>query len=417
MTNKSNKYTAFIGLDWADQKHDISVVSSIGDNPVHQVILHTPEALNEWLVKLRQQYPEGQIALCLEQSKGALIFHLLGYDFLTILPINPKNFANFRKSFTSSGAKSDCTDADLLREFVTLHHDRLRPWKPDDEQTRTIAFLAEGRRKAVQERTRLTNRLRSTLKLYFPQAIKLVGENLHNSMALDFLHKWPQLHNLQREKSKTVEKFYFAHNSRSSERIKERMTLISSALPVTNDKAVIKSCLITIKMLIGQLEQLNKAIDEFELELKSLYNKHPDKDIFDSFPGSGQALAPRLLAAWGTDRDRYDSADSMQKYSGTAPVTKASGKSKIVVRRLACPKFLLQTFHEFANCSRQSSIWAQAYYEMLRNHGKNHHAAVRSLAFKWIRIMYRCWQDRTPYDEIKYLKALKKSNSPLLEFV
>jgi transposase len=417
MKNKTNQYTAFVGLDWADQKHDISVISSAGGTPVHQVISHTPEKLSEWLRKLRQQYPEGQIAICLEQSKGALIFHLLGYDFLTILPVNPKNFASFRKAFTSSGAKSDFTDADLLREFVTVHHDRLRPWKPDDEQTRTISFLAEGRRKTVQERTRLTNRLRSTLKLYFPQAIELAGASLYSSMALDFLHKWPQLLDLQRAKNKTVENFYFAHNSRSPERIKERLLLINSTIPLTTDKAVIKSCLITIKMLIGQIAQINRAIDEFDLEIKSLYDKHPDKDIFGSFPGSGDALGPRLVAAWGTDRDRYDSANSMQKYSGTAPVTKASGKSKIIVRRLACPKFLLQTFHEFANCSRQSSIWAQAYYEMLRDHGKNHHTAVRSLAFKWIRIMYRCWQDRTKYDEVKYLKALKKSNSPLLEFV
>ncbi len=417
MTNKTNKYTAFIGVDWADQKHDISVVSSTGGTPVHQVISHTPEALNQWLVKLRQQYPDGQIAICLEQSKGALIFHLLGYDYLTILPVNPKNFASFRQAFTSSGAKSDFTDADLLREFVTVHHDRLRPWKPDDEQTRTISFLVEGRRKTVQERTRLTNRLRSTLKLYFPQAIELVGESLCSSMALDFLNKWPQLRDLQRAKSKTVEKFYFSHNSRSPERIKERVLLINSTIPLTTDKAVIKTCLITIKMLVGQIAQLNRAIDEFDLEIKSLYDKHPDQDIFGSFPGSGAALGPRLVAAWGTDRDRYDSANSMQKYSGIAPVTKASGKSKIVARRLACPKFLLQTFHEFANCSRNYSIWAQAYYEMLRGHGKNHHTAIRSLAFKWIRIMYRCWQDRTKYDEIKYLKALKKSNSPLLEFV
>jgi hypothetical protein len=157
--------------------------------------------------------------------------------------------------------------------------------------------------------------------------------------------------------------------------------------------------------------------------MNSTWNSNPYttsiliKDIFDSFPGSGDALGPRLLSAWGTERDRYDSADSMQKYSGIAPVTKASGKSKIVVRRLACSKFLLQTFHEFANCSRQSSVWAQAYYEMLRSHGKTHHTAIRSLAFKWIRIMYRCWQDRTRYDEVKYLQALKKSNSLVLKFI
>ena len=417
MKNKTNKFVAFVGVDWADCKHDVSVLSETGGKPVHQVIAHTPEALSEWLTKLRQQYPEGQIAICLEQSKGALIFHLLGYDFLTIFPINPKSLARFREAFTPSGAKNDFNDADLCREFVSTHRDRLRPWKPDDEHTRTITFLAEGRRKAVDERTKLTSRLRSTLKKYFPQAVELLGDKLHSKMALDFIQRWPQLADLQKAKPDTVQKFYVAHNSRSSQLIEERLKLIRSAVPLTTDQAVIKSSLLTMKMLAGQIIQLNTSIDEYEQELKTLYDNHPDRDIFDSFPGSGGALGPRLLAAWGSDRDRHDSATSMQKFSGTAPVTKASGKSKIVMRRLACPTFLLQTFHEFANCSRRVSVWAQAYYEMLRDHGKSHHTAVRSLAFKWIRIMFRCWKDRTKYDEVKYLQALKRSNSPLREYL
>lgn len=417
MKNKTNKFVAFVGIDWADCKHDISTVPTTGGKPAHQVITHTPEALSEWLTKLRQQYPEGQIAICLEQSKGSLIFHLLGYDFLTIFPVNPKALAHFREAFTPSGAKSDFSDADLCREFVSTHRDRLRPWKPDDEHTRTITFLAEGRRKAVDERTRLTSRLRSTLKMYFPQALELLGDKLHSKMALDFIGRWPQLADLQKAKPETIQKFYVTHNSRSSQLIKERLKLIKSAVPLTADQAVIKSSLLTMKMLAGQITQLNNSVDEYEQELKSLYNNHPDKDIFDSFPGSGGVLGPRLLAAWGNNRDRHDSASSMQKFSGTAPVTRASGKSKIVMRRLACPTFLLQTFHEFANCSRRFSVWAQAYYEMLRDHGKSHHTAVRALAFKWIRIMFRCWKDRTKYDEVKYLQALKRSNSPLREYL
>jgi len=416
MKHKTNKFTAFVGIDWADQKHDISISANSGA-PFCQVIQHTPEALTEWLGALREQFPEGKIAVCLEQSKGSLIFHLLGYEFLTLFPVNPKSFARFREAFITSGAKGDPSDADLLRELVAVHNDRLRPWKPDDEQTRTISFLAEGRRKTVGERTRLTNRLRSTLKMYFPQAIELVGESLHSTMALDFLRKWPQLSDVQRAQDKTVHTFYSTRNSRSPERIKERLELIRSTSPLTNDRAVIKTCLITVKLLIAQIGQLNRAIDEFNKELKTFYDKHPDHDIFDSFPGSGGVLGPRLLAAWGTDRDRYEASDNMQKYSGTAPITRASGKSKTVVRRVACPKFLLQTFHEFANCSRRFSIWAQAYYEMKREQGKTHHMAVRSLAFKWIRIMYRCWQDRTEYDEVKYIQALKKSGSPLLKFI
>lgn len=419
MNHNSNdtQFAAFVGLDWADQKHDVSVVSADGTNPDHQVIIHSPEALNEWLLQLHQQFPQGKIAVCLEQSRGALIYHLLGYDFLTLFPVNPKSLARFREAFTVSGSKDDFSDADYLREMVTLHHHRLRPWKPDDEQSRTISFLTEGRRKAVDDRKRLVNRLRSTLKMYFPQAINLVGDNLYSPMALNFLHKWPQLQDVKKAHSKTVKKFYSCHNSRSSERVKERLEQIRTAVPITTDRAVIKSSLIIVKMLVGQISQINNTIEEFDGELKSLYDNHPDKNIFDSFPGSGKALGPRLAAAWSSDRNRYESADSVQKYSGIAPITKASGKTKIVVRRLACPKFMLQTFHEFANCSRKSSIWAQAYYEMMRKRGKNHHTAIRSLAFKWIRIMYRCWQDQTEYDEFKYLRALKKTNSPLLAFI
>ena len=190
MKHKTNQFAAFVGIDWADQKHDVSV-SDHNTKPVHQVIRHTPEDLVEWLGNLRQQFPDGKIAVCLEQSKGSLIFHLLGYDFLTIYPVNPKSFSQFREAFSSSGAKGDPSDADLLREMVAVHIDRIRPWEPDDEQTRTISFLAEGRRKAVGERTRLTNRLRSTLKMYFPQAIELVSDSLHSTMTLAFLRKWP----------------------------------------------------------------------------------------------------------------------------------------------------------------------------------------------------------------------------------
>ena len=261
MKNTTTQFAAFVGLDWADQKHDVSIVSATGEDPVHQVITHTPEALNEWLLKLRKQYSDGQIAICLEQSKGALIYHLLGYNFLTLFPVNPKSLASFRKTFTNSGAKSDFSDSDYLRELVFVHTDRLNPWQPDDEQTRTIHFFAENRRKTVDERTKLTNQLRSTLKMYFPQALELVGEILHSSMAIDFLRKWPQLQDVQRAKSETIQKFYSMHNSRSQKLVDKRLTLISSTIPLTDDQAVIKSCLIRIKMIIGQITQFNSAID------------------------------------------------------------------------------------------------------------------------------------------------------------
>jgi transposase len=143
--------------------------------------------------------------------------------------------------------------------------------------------------------------------------------------------------------------------------------------------------------------------------------QHPDAAIFTSFPGAGEALAPRLLAAFGSDRQRLSTPAAMQNFSGVAPVTKRSGRSKIVHRRYACPKFLRQTFHEFAAYSVLKSPWAKAYYRLRRAQGQRHHAAVRSLAYKWIRILFRCWKDRIPYDEARYLTALQKRSAPLLQ--
>ncbi len=336
---------------------------------------------------------------------------------MTLFPINPKSLARFREAFTPSGAKGDPTDAGFLWKYVVTFHKDLQPWEPDDEHTRTIAFLAEGRRKVVNERTRLTSRLRSTLKMYFPQALDLIDGPLHSKLSLDFLAKWPSLINIKKAREQTVVTFFTTHNSRSQEKIKKRLVLLKKAMPLTYDQAVIKSSLMLVKLLLKQIHDLNNALAEYDQELKTLYDSHPDKDIFDSFPGSGPALGPRLLAAWGTDRDRYDSAESMQKYAGVAPVTKASGKSKVTIRRVACPKFVLQTFHEFAACSLDRSIWAKSFYDMMRERGKKHHAAIRALAFKWIRIMYVCWKQSIPYDEVKYIQALQRSKSPLLSYL
>jgi len=121
--------------------------------------------------------------------------------------------------------------------------------------------------------------------------------------------------------------------------------------------------------------------------------------------------------AMGTDRERFDAADEVATFSGIAPVTERSGQHTWIHWRLACSKFLRQTFHEFANMSRHQSPWANAYYEMQRERGKSHHAALRALAFKWIRIIYHCWKQQEVYDETQYLASLEKRNSPLIKWL
>ncbi|MCU0879824.1 MAG: transposase [Pirellulaceae bacterium] len=172
-----------------------------------------------------------------------------------------------------------------------------------------------------------------------------------------------------------------------------------------------------MQCLIGQLRALHKAIQSYEARLNELMDEHPDAAPFLAQPGAGPALAPRLLVAFGSDRERFQAATELQSLSGVAPVTKRSGKSRIVQRRWACHKFLLQTFHEFASCSYKKSARAKAFYLQQRSIGKGHDAPLRCLAFKWVRILFRCWKTRTPYSEQHYLEQLQCRGAPLLEFL
>lgn len=408
-------FAACVGLDWADEQHEVVLQMADGSPLETTALPQTPEALEEWTAGLRQRFPGQRVAVCLESSRSAVVFGLMHYEFLVLYPINPKQLSDYRKAMYPSGAKDDPHDAALLLEFLQKHRDKLRPWRPDDPQTRLIAQLAEDRRDLVQQQTRLANQLRDRLKQFFPQALQLVDE-LDRRMACQFLRRWPSLQRLQRARTATVRNFYRAHRCRS-ETVEKRLQWLQQARPLCSDSAVVESGERFVSYVVDQLLRLADAIQNYEHRLVELVTVHPDGALFSSFPGAGQALTPRLVAAFGTDRDRFTEARQIQNFSGIAPVTKRSGKSCHVQRRRACPKFLRQTFHELAHWSLPHCLWAKAYYDMLKARGAKHHAAVRALAFKWIRVLFRCWQSRTRYDDAAYLAQLQKKNSPLLAYL
>jgi len=417
VSSEHSVFAAFIGLDWGDRKHDVVLCDQRGGKPEHRELIQTPEAIDEWACSLRERFGGQPIAVCFEQSRAGIAYGLLKYDFLVLFPLPPARLASYRESFSNSGAKDDPTDAALLVDYLLRHRDQFRVWQPDTPATRELQLLTEARRDAVDQRTRLSNRLTAVLKRYFPQAMALVGDDVDRPLACDFLSKWPTLAAVQAATPATLRKFYYAHHSRNEQRIVERLALVKSAIPLTNDRALIQAGVLQVQCLVGQLRALMPAIEKYEARLSELMNQHPDAALFLALPGAGPALAPRLLVAFGTDRERFQSAAELQSLSGVAPVTKRSGKQCQVHRRWACPKFLLQTFHEFAHCSCKRSIWAKAFYLQQRSSGKGHHAALRTLAFKWIRIMFRCWKTKTPYSEERYLESLHRRKAPLLTFI
>lgn len=407
---------AFVGFDWADQKHAGALCCAAGRREAFELD-QTPEAIDHWAAALRQRFGGQPIAVCLEQSKGALIFALMKYDFFVLYPVNPKQLKRFRDAMAPSGAKDDPGDAELILELLLKHRDRLRAWRPDDETTRMIGILGEDRRKLIALRTRLTNALKSRLKQYFPLALEVLG-GLDTELACRFLLRWSSLEKLQQEDPHEIDAFYRAGHCQRPELIAERLGKIAHATPLTIDRAIVESGQMAVRSLAAQLSALIGPIAEYDDTLAQLMEQHPDAAIFQSFPGAGKALAPRLLAAFGTDRQRLEQADEMQRISGIAPVTKQSGKTqRRVHRRWACNKFLRQTFHEHAQHSLVHSRWARAYYDLMRSKGVKHHAAIRALAFKWIRILHRCWKDRTNYNELRYSQRLSQRRSPLLKFM
>jgi transposase len=408
----ATNFAATIGLDWADKKHDLWIQPSDGSKPQHQVIAQTPEALHEWVAQMRARFPKGRIAIALETSRGAVIAALGAYDFIVLFPLNPSMICSYRAAFCVSGAKDDQTDAMLQEEYLRLHWAKLRPLEPDTELTRKLAGLVENRRGLVDERTRLVNQLHSLVKTYYP-LMEVLFEDLTAPLAAHFLLKWADLASLKKAGPAALRKFFYGHHCRSDKTMEERLQAIEKAQPLTRDPALIEPAVLKAQALAGMLQVLHQSIAQMETLIEQTTDAHPDAALFRSFPGAGPAMAPRLLVAFGTHRDRFASAQEAQQFYGIAPVKKQSGQSRVIHMRRRCPKFARQTFHENASHAIRKEGWAKTFYEQQRSLKKGHHAAVRAVAFKLMRIYFRCWQDRKCYDASHYETALKKHGSPL----
>jgi transposase len=409
----SEAFAAFIGLDWADAKHDVCLQAAGTEHREFLSLEHSPEEINAWVQTLRTRFNGQPVAVCLELNKGPIVSALRNYEFLVLFPVNPFTVAKYREAFTPSRAKDDPTDAELQVEILLKHRDKLTPLSPQSPTMRALAQLVEHRRRLVGDKVRLTNRLTSALKNYFPHVLRWFQDK-DTAIFCDFLSRWPTLKAAQLARRTTLESFFRAHHVRSADVITTRIEAIKSAVALTTDEGVITPNALLVQALVAQLHVTLQVIADFDNAIAQRAQEHPDFSLFEALPGAGAVFAPRLLVAFGEQRERYASAEELQKYAGIAPVTERSGKKSWVHWRLQCPKFLRQTFVEWAAESIRHSFWAQVYYQQQRDKGKAHQAAVRALAFKWIRILYRCWQARTPYNEALYLQALKRRSAPLL---
>jgi transposase len=263
----------------------------------------------------------------------------------------------------------------------------------------------------VDRGTQVLNQLTSLLKSYYPQALDLV-EELNSELAVALLSRWPELVSLKAARPATVKQFYYRHHVRRPELITERLERIRTAEALTTETVHVSVAVRQLRLLVDLLRAFRKHIAAIEAEQDRVFAEHPDAGLFRDLPGAGPQLAPRLCAAFGSVRSLYPDPAALQKLAGLAPVREKSGARVWVHWRWSAPAFLRQTFVQWAGQTVKYSAWAGADYRAMEAKGKGRHTILRALAFKWIRVLWKCWQERGPYDETYYLAQLRRRKSP-----
>ena len=411
-----SEFAAVIGIDWANAKHDFCLHTAGSSQCEYGQFRHTVEDIAAWAKALRSRFEAQRVAIALELAKGSLVYALQQYEWLVLFPVNPTSLARYRKTFTPSNAKDDPSDAFLLVDLFLRHRERLAPLKPDSAPMRALQQMVEHRGTIRGDIARISNRLTSALKNYYPQALDWFAKK-DTQLFCHFLLRWPTPGQAKKARITTLERFFRDHNVRYANTIERRLNAIKALTPLTTDPGVIQPSVLLVESLVRHMQVLLETRTRYDASIALLANKIPDYRIFANFPGAAAVYAPRLMAAFGEQRDRLPSAAHAQRAFAVAPVIERSGQKSWIHWRFRCDKFLRQTLVEWSALSIPHSFWAKAYYQQQRDKGSSHQAALRALAFKWTRILFRCWQDRVPYDENAYLESLRKRQSPLLTYI
>lgn len=391
----------FAGVDWADDHHDAAVLDEAGRLVASRRVPHSPEGMAQLKAFLLDAAGDSKLVPCfVETNHGLLISSLLEAGF-PVYPLNPKTVDRRRKP---TGAKTDAIDAYLLARTGRSDLADLRQLKPDSPIIQELKALTRDQDTLIQSQTRLVNQLSACLKAYYPVALELFCK-LNQPLALAFLQAHPTPDAALTASVEEIARFLKQHRHPQSNRKAQAISLKLRQPHLKADAITTRTKARLMLALVSQLAPLIDQIKAYDQEISRLFQEHPDSETFDSFPGAGTRLAPRLLAEWGDDRERYASAASVQGLAGTSPVAYQSGSYHKVHKRYACIKPFRNALHQFAWQSTNRESWAAKYYRRKRAEGKSHSMAVRALANIWVRIIYAIWLKQTSYDASTFLVA------------
>jgi transposase len=391
----------FAGLDWASRIHAVCVIDARGSVSLKFEVTHDAAGLAELRRRLKAAHVT---AVAIERPSGLVVDALLEAGF-QVVPIHPNVVKATRPRYRSHGGKSDASDAYLLADLLRTDGHRFKPLAPECGDIRALRALVRGRDDLVATRVQLANQLRSLLESFWPGAAEVFAY-VDSPIGLAFIERYPTPESANRLGPRRMASFCAQHaycGRRSPEELLERLHQAPAvALDEIEMEAKGELALSLARVLARVVEQIRLLTSRIEHAVQA----SEDGRILMSFPRAGKICAAQILSELGSVRERFDDVERLAAEAGVTPVTYESGKTKAVAFRWACNHRLRAALTCLADNSRHASDWAAAIYDKARTRGCDHPHATRILARAWLRVIWRAWKDRQPYDVQRHTSAM-----------
>ena len=391
----------FAGDDWAENHHDIEVMDEAGKVLAKRRLPEGAAGMGQLHELIGRYLPEdeqdAEVVIGIETDRGLWVAALIAAGY-TVFPVNPLQASRYRERHGVSRAKSDGGDAHMLADMVRTDSHQLRPAAGDSPQAEAVKVTARMHKTMIWDRTRTVQRLRHQLREYFPAALEAF-EDLDAPDALELLGKAPDP---GRARKLTRAQVSAALKRARRRNIADKTDAILAALrgeQLVQPPALTAAYAATARSLVAVTTTLNEQVKILEEQVREHFGQHPDADIYQSQPGLAAILGARVLGEFGDDPHRYESGKARKNYGGTSPITRASGKKKVVAARFIHNDRLLDALMAWAFSSLNASPGARAFYDGQRDKGLDHRDALRRLANRLVGILHGCLKTRTLYDE------------------
>jgi len=392
-----------VGLDWAQDDHAVCVIDEQAQVHLRCTVAHSASGLADLIQQLRRVAGPAALPIAVERPSGLLIDTLVEAGF-PVVPIHPNALKASRPRYSAAQGKSDPGDAFILADLLRTDGHRFRPLHPLSDDTRALRALARSRDDLVVQRVALANQLRALLESFWPGAAAIFAE-VDSPIALAFLARYPTPASAAHLGENRLAAFLARQAYCGRRPAAELLDRLRAAPAGLAGPAECEAKGELVRTLAAVLEPLVTQLQQLTASLEHAVAQHPDGPIIMSFPRAGRVNAAQILAELGDDRARFTHPDQLAAEAGVAPVTYESGKHRGVGYRWACNKRLRRAVTCFADNSRHASPWSAQVYRRARDRGCDHPHAVRILGRAWLRVLWRCWQDRKPYDPAAHRRA------------